>query len=137
VSDNELLLETEIFPDYGRIEISDVQGRDSPDSEGRTSGVASTEHTVAVFTMSADQAMADGRGVSARILHGTNIADLGTLVFDGVLTFTSPPRLGLYELLDDEGVEVPIERSGPVHVQIFVKPPQDADEVNVLIRYDL
>jgi hypothetical protein len=51
VNDNQLLLDTEIFPDYGRIEISDVQGRDSPDSEGHTSGVASTEHTVAVFTI--------------------------------------------------------------------------------------
>jgi hypothetical protein len=62
---------------------------------------------------------------------------LGTLAFDGVVSFTSPPRLGLYELLNDEGEEVPIERTGPVRVQIFVNPPQDAEEVNILIRYDL
>jgi hypothetical protein len=62
---------------------------------------------------------------------------LGTLVFNGVIGFSSPPRLGLYRVLDDVGVEVPIERSGPVHIQIFVNPPQDAEEVNVLIRYDL
>lgn len=136
VNDNQLLLESEIFPDYGRIEVSDAEGRDSPDSEGRTSGVASTEHTVAVFTMSADQAMADGHGVSARILCGTKVADLGTQVFDAVVEFTSPPRLGLYGLLDDEGVDVPIERTGPVRIHIFVNPPQEAEEVNVLIRYD-
>jgi hypothetical protein len=57
-------------------------------------------------------------------------------VFDAVVEFTSPPRLGLYGLLDDEGVDVPIERTGPVRIHIFVNPPQEAEEVNVLIRYD-
>lgn len=137
MSDNELLLDAEVFPDYGRIEVSDVHGRDSPDSQGRTSGVAYTEHTVAVFTVSADQAMTLGRGVAVRVLRGANVADLGTLVFDGAVSFTSPPRLGLYQLLDDAGVEVPIERTGSVRIQIFVNPPRDAEEVNVLIRYDV
>jgi hypothetical protein len=62
---------------------------------------------------------------------------LGALVFDEAVSFTSPPRLGLYQLLDDAGVEVPIEGTGPVRIQVFVNPPQDAEEVNVLIRYDI
>lgn len=38
---------------------------------------------------------------------------------------------------EDGGGAVSIERTGPVHIQIFINPPQDAEEVNVLIRYDL
>jgi len=137
VSGNELLLDTTVFPEYGRVEISDVAGRDSPDSGGRVAGVAYTERTVAVFTMSADQAMDTGHDVSVRVFRGTESRGLGTVVFDGPVSFSDPPRLGVYQLLDDEGDEVPIDRVGPVRVQIFVNPPTEAEEVNVLIRYDV
>jgi hypothetical protein len=137
MSGNELLLDTKVFPDYGRVEISDVGGRDSPDSGGQVIGVAHTDHTVAVFTMSADQAMESGQDVSVRVFRGTDARGLGTLVFDGPVVFSDPPRLGVYQLLDDDGQEVTIDRTGPIHVQIYVKPAQDAEQVNVLIRYDL
>jgi len=62
-------------------------------------------------------------------------------VFDRNIEFTAPPRLGVCQPLTDEpedgGGAVSIERTGPVHIQIFINPPQDAEEVNVLIRYDL
>lgn len=136
MSGNEILLDVEIFPDYGRIEVSDVQRRDSPDSEGRTTGIASTDHTVAVFTMSADQAVDNDQNVRVRVYRGTD-TDLGAMVFDQNIEFTDPPRLGVFALLDDEGPEVPVEHTGPVRLQIFINPPQEAEEVNVLIRYDL
>lgn len=101
MSDNELLLDIAVFPYYGQIEVSDVIGRDLPQSYGQTTGAVFTEHTVDVFTMSVDQAVERDQNVRVR------------------------------------GGAVSIERAGPVRIQIFIKPPQDADEVNVLIRYDL
>ena len=141
MSDNELLLDVEVFPDYGQIEVSDVVGRDLPQSFGQIAGVVFTDHTVDVFTMSVDQAVERDQNVRARVYRGTETAALGTMVFDRDIEFTEPPRLGVYQPLTDEpedgGGAVSIERTGPVRIQIFINPPQDAEEVNVLIRYDL
>jgi hypothetical protein len=141
MSDNELLLDVEVFPDYGQIEVSDVAGRDLPDSLGQTAGVVFTDHTVDVFTMSVDQAVDNDQNVRVRVYRGDDTRDLGTLVFDRDIEFTDPPRLGIYQPLTDEpedgGGSVVIEHTGPVHLQIFINPPQEAEEVNILIRYDL
>ena len=141
MSDNELLLDVEVFPDYGQIEVSDVVGRDLPQSYGQTGGVVFTDHTVDVYTMSVDQAVDTDQNVRVRVYRGSDTVGLGAMVFDRAISFTDPPRLGIYQPLTDEpedgGGAVVIERSGPVHIQIFVNPAQDAEEVNVLIRYDL
>jgi hypothetical protein len=139
MSDNELLLDTEIFPDYGHIELSNRYERDIPEGTSADGPVAFTAHTVDVYTMSVDQAVHDDQDVRVRIYRGTDSSGLGTMVFDDNVIFTGEPRLAVYQPLADadEGEEIPIERTGPVRIQIFVNPPRDAEEVNVLIRYDL
>jgi hypothetical protein len=136
-----MLLDVEIFPDYGQIDVSDVTGRDLPEGTSADGPTAFTDHTVYVYTMSVDQAVDSGQNVRVRVYRGDDTANLGTLIFDRDIEFADPPRLGVYQPLTDEpedgGGSVPMERSGPVHIQIFINPPQDAQEVNVLIRYDL
>jgi len=139
MSPNELLLDTEIFPDYGHIELSNRDERDIPEGSSADGPVAFTAHTVDVFTMSVDQAVHNDQDVRVRIYRGTDGSSLGAMVFDHNIEFTGEPRLAVYQPLADadEGEEIPIERTGPVRIQIFINPPQDAEEVNVLIRYDL
>ncbi|AQA03013.1 hypothetical protein BVC93_11855 [Mycobacterium sp. MS1601] len=137
---NELLLDVEVFPDHGQIVISDVGGHGATSDGGLEYGLWFSEHTVSVITMSADEADYRDKGVQVRVYRGSDATELGTLVFDRNLIFTDPPQLGVYELLWDEpeeGGAIPIERTGPVRIQIFVDPPQEADHVNVLIRYDI
>lgn len=139
MSDNRLLLDTEIFPDYGQIDLSNRDERDIPEGTSADGPVAFTAHTVNVFTMSVDQAVHNDQDVRVRIYRGTDCDGLGTMVFDDDVTFTGEPRLAVYQPLadDDEGEEIPIERAGPVRIQVFVNPARDAEEVNVLIRYDI
>ena len=128
MSENELLLDIEVFPDYGQIEVSDVVGRDMPESYGQTVGAVFTDHTVDVFTMSVDQAVNNDKNVRVRVYRGGDTTEMGALVFGRPIEFTNPPRLGVYQPLTDEpedgGGSVPIERTGPVHIQIFATRPQ-------------
>lgn len=141
MSGNELLLDIAAFPYYGQIDVSDVAGRDLPEGTSADGPTAFTDHTVYVYTMSVDQAVERDQNVRVRVYRGSDTTGLGSLVFDRDIEFTEPPRLGVYQPLTDEpedgGGAVSIERTGPVHIQIFINPPQDAEEVNVLIRYDL
>jgi hypothetical protein len=83
-------------------------------------------HTVDVFTMSVDQAVRNDQDVRVRIYRGDDSNGLGTMVFDDSLIFTGEPRLAVYQPLADvdEGDEIPIDRTGPVRIQIFVHPPE-------------
>ncbi|MFD6199540.1 hypothetical protein ACFWE3_22835 [Mycobacteriaceae bacterium NPDC060252] len=136
MSGNSLLLETEIFPDYGVIILEDVGTLDFPD--GPFDEVLASDHQVSVRTLPTDQAVAMGKNVHVKVFKGEESAGLGKIVFDGKLTFTNP-ILGVGQMLSDpEELEtIPLDRSGPVHLQIFVTPPTSATEVNILIRYDL
>ncbi|AQA03914.1 hypothetical protein BVC93_17425 [Mycobacterium sp. MS1601] len=138
---NELLLDIEVFPDYGQIEVSDIGGREGTQGPGREYGVSYSDHTVDVFTMSVEESLARDQDVRVRVFSGSDQSDLGTLVFDRNLIFSDPPKLGIYQPLADDpedgGGSVSIERTGPVRIQIFVDPPHEADHVNILIRYDL
>jgi hypothetical protein len=136
MSGNSLLLETEIFPDYGVIILEDVGTLDLPD--GPFDEALASDHQISVRTMPTDQAVAEERNVHVKVLKGEEPDGLGKMVFDGKLTFTNPV-LGVGQILDDpeELDTVPLDKSGPVHLQIFVNPPKDATEVNILIRYDL
>lgn len=139
MSENELLLDVAVFPDYGHIELSNRAERDIPEGTSADGPVAFTAHTVDVFTMSVDQAVRNDQDVRVRVYRGDDSNGLGTMVFDDNLTFTGEPRLAVYQPLADadEGDEIPIDHTGPVRIQIFVHPPKEAEEVNVLIRYDL
>ncbi|TDZ81721.1 hypothetical protein [Mycobacteroides salmoniphilum] len=136
MSGNSLLLETEIFPDYGVIILEDVGTLDFPD--GPFDEVLVSDHQISVRTLPTDQAVAMGKNVHVKVFKGEESTGLGKIVFDGKLTFTNP-ILGVGQMLSDpEELEtIPLDRSGPVHLQIFVTPPTSATEVNILIRYDL
>jgi hypothetical protein len=108
MSGNELLLEVEVFPDYGQIEISDVVGRDIPQSYGQTAGVV----------LPITPWMSSRRRLIRRSRTIRTCGPGSTAVPDG-------------------GAAISIERTGPVRIQIFVNPSQKAEEVNILIRYDL
>ena len=82
MSDNRLLLDTEIFPDYGQIDLSNRDERDIPEGTSADGPVAFTAHTVNVCTMSVDQAVHDDQNVRVRIHRGTDGKGLGTMVFD-------------------------------------------------------
>ncbi|AQA03915.1 hypothetical protein BVC93_17430 [Mycobacterium sp. MS1601] len=138
---NELLLDVEVFPDYGLVEVTDVGGRESPEEGGQEYGVLLSDHSVGVFTMSVEESLERDQDVRVRVFRGSDQNGLGTLVFDRNLIFSDPPKLGIYQPLADDpedgGGSVSIERTGPVRIQIFVDPPHEADHVNILIRYDL
>jgi hypothetical protein len=88
MSDNELLLDIEVFPYYGQVEVSDVIGRDLPQSFGQIAGVVFTDHTVDVVTMSVDQAVERDQNLRVQVYRGTAAEALGTLAFDRYLEFT-------------------------------------------------
>ena len=148
----ELLFEGEIYPDGSQIKIEDPGTSDIP--EGVTEGAAfdASDSSVSVYTMSADEAEMIERDVIARVYKGTDADGLGGMIFDQTLTFTQS-FLGVGEILHDEDElnHIPLERNGPIRLQIFTdnaiksvtypdhgeRPVSGPSEVNILIRYDL
>jgi len=99
-----------------------------------------TDHTLTVFTMSADMADELGRDVAIRVYRGTDPTGLGELAFDGTLTF-SEPSLAVSGILSDpeDRHQVAIYRTGPVRLQVYWRntvpeKTYDPTDLNILIN---
>ncbi|WP_078312570.1 MULTISPECIES: hypothetical protein [unclassified Mycobacterium] len=79
---HELLLDVNVFPDYGQIRIEDLGAKEVPDGWGVEEAFIASEHAVYVLTMTADEADMANRGVQVRVLRGSDHDGLGELIFD-------------------------------------------------------
>jgi hypothetical protein len=141
---NQLLSEIEIYPEDGQVRVEALGSQavpDDVDDDWFDKGYIANETSVYVITMTADEAEDIGSSVRTRVYRGSDTAGLGKLIFDQQMVFRDPV-LTLGRVLDDvENLhKVPVDRTGPVRIQIFTvtsAPVEGPNEVNVLIRADL
>lgn len=148
MTQNELLLDVDVFPDYGQVIIKDLGTQDLPDGWGLDERFVASAHAVYILTMTADEAEMANRGVQMRVLRGSDHDGLGELIFDQELTFESQ-ILAVGQILHDADNlhKVQLAGSGPFQVRIFTSsnipsegldwPIEGATEVNILIRCDM
>lgn len=138
---NEPLLDVEVFPDYHCIEIRDAASWSTVDPPGgpRADGSVTTynDYGVLVHTMTTDEAVSRNQNVHVRVYRGADPTGMGTLIFDRDLIITDPPQLAINQTLTDEpgdgGGLAQLAQVGPTRIRIYAKPPEDADEVNILV----
>lgn len=122
---NEVLLDqVEVFPHGGIVVIEDFGTFDSADSltaDGvETGGYDATEHSIDVYTFSADEADTAGRGVTVRVYSGGQTDGLGTMIFDGQLDVTSGVLAIGGTLQDPEEMHrIPLPHHGSCNIKIF------------------
>ncbi|MFD6199541.1 hypothetical protein ACFWE3_22840 [Mycobacteriaceae bacterium NPDC060252] len=141
----ELLLDVNVFPDYGQILIEDLGTSKLPSpGDGDDDRFIASEHAVYVLTMTADESDMANRGVRVRVLRGSDQDGLGELIFNQPLTFDSQ-ILAVGEILDvdDNLHKVELPGRGPYQVRIFTAssipseglewPIEGATEINIVI----
>lgn len=139
---NQVLLDVNVFPDYGLVRIEDLGTKEVPDYDDEK--ICISAHAAYILTMTADEADMAGRGVQVRVLRGSDRDDLGELVFDQEMTVDSGIlAIGAVADDDDNLHKVQLPNSGPRHVQIFTAsnipsqqldwPIEGATEINVLV----
>ncbi|WP_078325093.1 hypothetical protein [Mycobacteroides salmoniphilum] len=142
MTQNELLLDVNVFPDYGLVRIEDLGTKEVPEDDGEKIWVLA--HAVYVITMTADAADMANRGVQVRVLRGSDYDDLGELMFDQELTLDSG-ILAIGSVVDGDDTlhKVQLPRSGKFPVRILTAsnippegldwPIEDVTEINILI----
>ncbi|TDZ79674.1 hypothetical protein DE4585_03422 [Mycobacteroides salmoniphilum] len=144
MTQNEVLLDVNVFPDYGQVRIEDLGTKEVPDGWGVEEAFIASEHAVYVLTMTADESDMANRGVRVRVLRGSDQDGLGELIFNQPLTFDSQ-ILAVGEILDvdDNLHKVQLPGRGPYPVRIFTAsnipseelewPIEGATEINIVI----
>lgn len=145
MTQNEVLLDVNVFPDYGQILIEDLgTGKLPAPGDGDDHRYVASEHAVYVLTMTADEADMANRGVRVRVLLGSDHEGLGELIFNQPLTFDSQ-ILAVGEILvgEDDLHKVQLPGRGPYPVRIFTAsnipseglewPIEGATEINIVI----
>lgn len=92
MSNNELLLDVEVFPWGSTVSIEDLDTEDQagvPDGAKTTVWCWATTHAIDVYTMSEDESDDAERLVRVRVYRGTDTAGLGDRVFNGKLELTT------------------------------------------------
>jgi hypothetical protein len=124
VSDNELLLDIEVFPNGSTVTIEDLETEDIPGiPDGAMTDIWcwATSHSIDVYTMSPDESDTAERLVRVRVYGGSNPDGLGERVFDGDLEITT----GVLAVGSDLGAPPEDQQlqlgPGVVHLQIFTR----------------
>lgn len=124
---NEILIEAEVTPLYGQVLVQDVATVDVPDWGAGEDAVVVSEHAVAVATRSD----ADG-SVMMRVARGSDAGVLGTEIFAGELSLTSP-TLEIGSPLASDLHTVDVGCAGFLPLRIFVSPEAMPDTVTILL----
>ncbi|MGJ6121622.1 hypothetical protein QN239_03495 [Mycolicibacterium sp. Y3] len=124
MTDNEMLLDVEVFPWGSYVSIEDLETLDQagvPEGAKTDTWCWATAHAIDVYTLSPDESDDAERLVRIRVYRGTNSTGLGEQVFDGELELTT----GILAVGSDLGAP-PEEQQlnlgpGVVHLQIFTQ----------------
>ncbi|WP_157897257.1 hypothetical protein [Mycobacteroides franklinii] len=139
MSNNKLLLVTNIYPAGHQIRIEDFGTCESPDMQRPgTADLDIGEHVLFVYTMTADEADATDSTVTIRIYAGADNHTLGKRIYNGTITLTRP-ELAIGDALDppEAMLRVPLQRAGMTNVQVFtrrtIENVSGPDEISLLL----
>lgn len=141
---SEVLLDVNVFLDYGQIPIEDLGTKEVSDGWSGDEKFIASSHMVYVPTMTADETDMAKRGVQVRFLHGSDRDGLGELIVDQPMIFDSQ-TLAFGEILvgEDWPHKVQLAGTGPFQVRLFTAsnipsegldwPIEGVAEINVLL----